>query len=69
MAVWRLVGSTKECLLPMPHAAGRKVSVRLGYPSNGVCEWRWHEAAAQLSVSIPERYNARIFIIDHHDSQ
>lgn len=60
LAVWRLGGESDTFRMAMPEWSGCDAAVRLGYPSQGAVEWRWHSASGTLAVSIHSRFAARL---------
>jgi len=63
LAVWRLESSEPACTLPIAHLKGQYVTVTCLYPSEHKAQWQWNPASGQLSVSLPQRNCARLFVL------
>lgn len=63
IAVWRLEGESDTCVIPLPELQGKRVDVKLGYPSEGPAAWHWNKDSGALTVQIATRRSARLFEI------
>ncbi|MBU9711595.1 alpha-galactosidase [Bacillus tamaricis] len=64
LAVWRMNSDSHVISIPLKDLMGEDVKVDLAYPRNGNSAWRWNKANGELSVSMKNRFTARLFEIE-----
>jgi alpha-galactosidase len=62
LAVWRMEGPVVQAV-PLPQWIGRDLRVRRAYPLISQDEYQWNASSGVLTVSLPDRYTARLYEI------
>lgn len=63
IAVWRRNSTDDTVILPVGFLKNKEVQVRMLYPENAKCEYAWNSGTGSLSAKLPDKYTARIFIL------
>ena len=64
IAVWRRGGEETSCRLSLPDCCGKDIRVRCAYPSDRPVDFAWDAQKAELTVTFPEAFMARLFEIE-----
>ena len=65
LAVWRRGGEETSCRLPLPDCRGKEIRVRCAYPAERPMDFVWDAQKAELTVTFPEAFMARLFEIEN----
>lgn len=65
LAVWRRGGEEASCRLPLPDCRGKDIRVRCAYPAERPMDFVWDAQKAELTVTFPEAFMARLFEIEN----
>ena len=65
LAVWRRGGEEASCRLPLPDCRGKDIRVRCAYPAERPMDFVWDAQKAELTVTFPEAFMARLFELEN----
>jgi alpha-galactosidase len=62
LAVWRLENENDNCLVPIHKLNGKNIDVKLGFPREAKCDFKWEKDSGVLIIEMPKN-SARILEI------